>query len=309
MAQPSHIRKFIDKVLYGDTVPARSDLAHLSDLDPDDLETFTQEWGKVETLRRQVVISEFLHHGARNFSYDFSEIFRFCLGDPDPGIRSVAITGLTQEEDEFFVSGLIRFLNEDTAEEVREAAVTALGKYAIRAELRELSESDSKAIYNALWSVLNDERETPSLKNKALVSIAAFHVPVVKELIEEAYHNTDLAYRISALRAMGRNCDLSWLDILFKELDSDEIEMRYEAIVACGELYDSKAVPVLIDLTGDKNIRIREAAIRALGEIGGQKARETLNKLAQTAKGRTRQAAESAIKELDTCEDFSSMNS
>jgi HEAT repeat protein len=308
MAQPSNTRKYIDNVLYGDTVPGKSDLAHLSNLNTDDLETFKQEWVKVESSRRQNIVLQLVHLGKTNFRYNFSRIFRFLLDDPDPDTRSVAITGLAEEEDELFISRLIRLVKEDSAEQVREAAVTALGKFAILAELKKLSDYDSKAIYDVLWSVLKSEKETPEIKSKALVSIAAFHVPPVKALIEEAYHDTNVQCRSNALRAMGRNCDPLWLETLFEELDNDDIEIQYEAIIACGELSDDKAVPVLISLTGDKNVRIREAAIKALGEIGGQKARDTLNNLAKNSRGRTRQAALSAIKELEICEDFSSMN-
>jgi HEAT repeat protein len=107
---------------------------------------------------------------------------------------------------------------------------------------------------------------------------------------------------------MGRNCDLLWLDILLKEIDSNNIDIRSEAILACGELNAEKAVPVLVGLTGSKITRIREAAIKSLGEIGGENARKTLTGLANSARGRTRKAAVSALKELDICEDFSSMN-
>lgn len=309
MTRSSNTRKYIDKILYGDDVPGKADLAHLSDLSREDLETLKREWATVESTRRQMIISQLVHYGASNFTYDFREVFRFCLYDPDPGIRSAAIAGLTEEEDELSISRLARFVKDDRAEEVRKMAVTALGKFAIFAELGDLSDYDRETIYNVLLSVLKDEREGPVIKSEALVSIAAFHVAGVKTLIEEAYNGTDMLYKGAALRAMGRNCDPLWLDTLFKELENDDIEMRHEAISACGELSDEKAVPSLIGFTGDKNVRIREAAIMALGEIGGQKARNVLDNLAKNSRGRTRRAAELAIKELDICENFLSMNS
>ena len=308
MKKRSTVRKYIDKVLYNESIPGKSDLRHLSGMDDDDLTIFKQEWKKVEKLRRQAVISQLVFLGEADYRLDFSRVFRYCLEDPDPGIKSHAITGLSEEEDELFVSPLIRFTQRGNNEEVRAAAVTALGKFAILGELGKLSSTQKEHLYNTLWSILKDNKESDSIKSKALVTIAAFHVPEVKALIEEAYGSSELLYKTSAIRAMGRNCDLLWLDILLKEIDSANIDIRYEAILACGEINAEEAVPVLVRLTGSKNLRIREAAIKSLGEIGGENARKTLTGLANNARGRTRKAAVSALKELDICEDFLSMN-
>jgi HEAT repeat protein len=277
-------------------------------MNDDDLNIFQQEWKKVEKLRRQAVISQLVFLCEADFRLDFSRVFRYCLEDPDPGIKSHAITGLSEEEDELFISPLIRFTQRENDEEVRATAVTALGKFAILGELGKLSSTQKERLYNTLLSILKDNKESDSIKSKALVTIAAFHVPEVKALIEEAYNSSETLYKISAIRAMGRNCDLLWLDILLKEIDSDNTDLRYEAILACGELNAEEAVPILVGLTGSKETRIREAAIKSLGEIGGGTARKTLTGLAKNSRGRTRKAAESALKELDICEDFLSMN-
>ena len=308
MKKRSTVRKYIDKVLYNESVPGKSDLRHLSRMNDDDLDIFKQEWKKVEKLRRQAIVSQLVFLAETDFRLDFSRVFRYCLEDPDPGIKSHAITGISEEEDEVFISPLIRFTQRGNDEEVRSAAVTALGKFAILGELGRLSSTRKEQLYNTLWSILKDNKEPDSIKSKALVTIAAFHVPEVKALIEEAYGSSEISDRISAIRAMGRNCDLLWLDILLNEIDSDNVDMRYEAILACGELNAEEAVPVLIGLTGSKNTRIREAAIKSLGEIGGENARKTLTGLANNSRGHTRKAAESALKELDICEDFLSMN-
>ena len=308
MARSSSGRKYIDKILYGDSIPNKSDLVHLSDMSEDDLASFTQEWVKVGRVRRQAIISQLVHLGGENYKLDFSKVFRYCLDDADSGIRSGAIAGLSEEEDEMFISSLIRFIKEDTVEEVRWTAIKALGKFAILGELGKLSVSRRDEIYNTLWSLLQDKNEPFSVRGKALEAVAAFHVPQVIKLIEEAYNSPESFHRISALRAMGRNCDLLWLDTLIKEIDNNDIEIRCAAISACGEINADEAVPILIDLTGDSNVRVREAAIKSLGEIGGQEARKTLNNLVRNSKGRTKQAAVSAIKELDICEDFLSMN-
>jgi HEAT repeat protein len=308
MRKRSSVRKYIDKVLYNESIPGRSDLRHLSAMSDDDLVIFKQEWKKIEKLRRQAIISQLVFLGEADYKLDFSRIFRYCLEDHDPGIRSHAITGLSEEEDELFISPLIRFTQRGNAEEVRAAAVKALGKFAILGELGKLSSTHKEYLYNTLWSLVKDKNESDTVISKALVTIAAFHVPEVKALIEEAYSSGETLYKISAIRAMGRNCDMLWLDTLLKELGSDDMDIRHEAILACGELNAEEAVPVLVRLTANRNVRIREAAIKSLGEIGGETARKTLTGLANSSRGRTRKAAIAALKELDICEDFLSMN-
>jgi HEAT repeat protein len=308
MRKPSSVRKYIDKVLYNESIPGRSDLRHLSAMSDDDLAIFKHEWEKIDKLRRQAIISQLVFLCETDYKLDFSSVFRYCLEDPDPGIRSHAIIGLSEEEDELSISPLIRFTQSVNDEEVRVAAVKALGKFAILGELGKLSTTQKEYLYNTLLSLLKDNEESDDIKSKALVTIAAFHVPEVKALIEEAYSSGEILYKISAIRAMGRNCDLMWLDTLLKEIYSDDIDIRYEAILACGELNAEETIPVLIKLTGNSNVRIREAAIKSLGEIGGENARKTLTGLVNNSRGRTRKAAIAAVKELDICEDFLSMN-
>jgi len=102
---------------------------------------------------------------------------------------------------------------------------------------------------------------------------------------------------------MGRNCDPSWLPILFQELNSDDAEMRYEAALACGSLAEEEAVPHLAPLLEDEDAEVREVTIAALGEIGGRQARAVLLRYLDDPSGSMREAVQEAISLVDFGED------
>ena len=79
MRKRSTVRKYIDKVLYNESIPGRTDLRHLSAMSDDDLAVFKQEWTKVEKFRRQAIISQLVFLGEADYKLDFSGVFRYCL--------------------------------------------------------------------------------------------------------------------------------------------------------------------------------------------------------------------------------------
>jgi HEAT repeat protein len=99
---------------------------------------------------------------------------------------------------------------------------------------------------------------------------------------------------------MGRNCDRSWLETIFDELQSEEPAMRYEAANACRELGEDEAIPRLAVLVNDDDLQVQVAAIQALGAIGGASVKKLLTELAQrTTDEGVREAAEAAVGEFE----------
>ena len=298
----------ITAILYSDEAPTESKLIHLSDLNTEDMEFFKQAWLEADPERHYQVISQLIHLSEVDFTLDFTAIFTFCLQATDATVRIKAIDGLELEENYHSISPLTAILKDDSSNEVRAAAATALGKFAMQGELGNLSPDYTDTAYKALLEAIESNTETTEVRRRALESISPLNLPKVKDSIKEAYHSDDIKLKASSIYAMGRNCDLSWLTILMTELSSKEAEIRYEAVNSCSELGSGEAVPHLIKLVDDEDVQIQEAAIKALGEIGSENAEQALRKLLQDSQERIRETAKSALKELHFCEDPISLN-
>lgn len=296
-------KKYIASILDHNELLTKSELNHLSNLTSSDLEFLEQFWVKTDTERRRQIILNLVKLGQSNFKLNFSDIFFFCLHDPDPEVRANAIVGLEEEEDYHYVSPLVHLLAGDSSVEVREAAARALGKFALLGEIGKLPAASTEKVYNALLEVLDNKSTSTKMRCLALEAIAPLNLPRVKSLIEDAYHSNDIELKASAIRSIGRNCNLSWLTDLLNELGSKDAEVRYESVNSIGEIGSEEALPGLIRLLEDGDTRLQEAAIKALGEIGGEEARQTLNKLTRNPQQQIRKAAKSALKELDLCDD------
>ncbi|MBM3166143.1 MAG: HEAT repeat domain-containing protein [Chloroflexi bacterium] len=279
-----------------------SKLAQLSDLGSNDLQVLKLAWTNSGAERQQQIMSGLVHLSETDLRLNFTNIFLFCLGDPDEQIRRQAVTGLETEEDEAIITPLIKALKEDKSASVRAAAATALNNFALLAELGKLADVYADKVYSTLLQVLDNHAENTEVKRQALEAIAPLSKPHVKELIDNAYHSKDLKLKASAIYAMGRNCDPVWLEPLLSELRNSEPEMRYHAATALGELGAEEAVPQLSKLTTDEDAEVQEAAIKAIGEIGGDQARQILNRLVKNQDMRIREAATAALKELLLCE-------
>lgn len=295
VSQQKHIAAILD---HSEPL-APSALPRLSSLNESDLDFLKKSWAKTSGERRRQLIAQLVQLSQANFRLNFSDIFSFCLQDEDSAVRVDAIAGLAEEEDYRHISPLVKLLREDSSADVRKAAAVALGKFAMLGETGKLSAASTKAVYQALLAVLEDRAAGDELHCLALEAIAPLNLPQVKSLIEKAYRGSIASMKTCALRAMGRNCDMSWFSTLLRALSSDNTEIRYEATQALGKLGSEEALPYLIQLSGDKDSRVQEAAIRGLGETGGEEARQVLNRLSRSPRERIRKAAKAALKELN----------
>jgi HEAT repeat protein len=302
------IKKFISRILNSDELLVKSELTRLSSLTNQEIEYLENSWLKADLKRRRKIISYLTELTRQHFSLDFTEIYHFCLKEKDAKIKAEAITALAEEENPLLIRNFVSLLKEDSSKEVRIASAAALGKLSMLGELGNISSKNTTAVYNALLDVLDDKTENSIIRASALEAIAPLNKPRVKGLIEEAYHSKEEVLKISAIRAMGLNCNRMWLTALIEELQSDDEILRYEAVEACGELGEEDAILYLIELIEDENPRISEAAIKSIGEIGGEEAKEILIRLTANPKAKIRQAAEQVLQELAFCEDPLSMN-
>lgn len=273
-------------------------LTELNDLKDDELACLKERWPEIEPERRRQIAGRLVELAEDNTRLNFDGIFRGLLRDPDEEVRLKAVEGLWEDEEPSLVEPLARLLREDSSTQVREAAASALGKFALLAELGKLRSDTVSRLRQVLLEAL-DAGNPLEVRRRALEAAAPLRLPRVIEAIRAAYHSGDSRLKASAICAMGQNCDSPWLPLLLKELKSATAEMRYEAAAACGELREEAAVPHLVRLTGDSDTEVQLAAIQALGKIGGSQAKEALKRCQRHSREVIRQVAEEALEGLE----------
>lgn len=301
-ATPLPIEKIIAELANGNDCLLNSRLAELSNLSSGELETFKHSWAAVEPDRRRQIVYRLAKLAEDNMELNFDSIFKHCLRDQDEEVRSTAIEELWENEEAALIAPLINLLERDSSEKVQAAAAAALGKFVMLAEHGKLRSCHVLTVQEALLAVLDDKHRSEEVRRRALEAAAPLSLPRMRTAILEAYQGRNPRLKISAIYAMGKNCDPSWLQILLSELTSNDAEVRYEAAGACGELEEEEAASYLIKLDNDADIDVRIAAIKALGKVGGAEAKEYLEQCLENSSDAISQAAEQALLALQASE-------
>jgi len=296
---PPNFEEIVRDLANEEKALANTALVDLTNLDGGGLSLLTQTWNNISLERRRKIVTRLVELAEENFELNFDSIFKQALKDQDAEVRAKAIEGLWENEEPTMITPYIKLLNEDSSEIVQAAAARALAKYAMLAELKRLGSYSSGKVAQALLAILKDRSKPAEVWRRSLEAAAPLTLPEVKQAIQEAYSSPDVKTKNSAIYAMGKNCDSSWLPILFKEMASANADTRFEAAGACGEICDEEAVPHLIKLTQDKDPEVQEEAILALGKIGGAKARAHLLKCLNSADENVVEAAEAALKQIE----------
>lgn len=281
-----------------------SRLVELSNLNREEMRLFEREWAAIELKRRWQIVCRLVELVEDNFELDFDSIFIICLKDPDAEVRSEAIKGLGENEDTSLITPLVDLLNKDRSETVQAVAAAALGKFAMLAELQKLRSCYATRVCQALLGVIGDKSRPVAVRCRALEAAAPLSLLEVNEAILEAYQGSDFKLKASAIYAMGKNCNSSWLSMLLKELANPDAKIRYEAATACGELGEKGAASHLIELVNDDDAEVQLAAIQALGKIGSSEAKECLEQCLHSPSEVVQQAAEETLHELEMEEDL-----
>lgn len=279
--------------------PIRSrSLASLSDLSTEGLELFDATWSRIDIERRRQIINRLSEMAEDNVELSFNAVFKHALSDPDAEVRKAAVEGLWEDDEPSLIRPLLCLLAEDSSPLVRQAAATALGRFALLAEHQKTSRDNADRLSQALLKVFKNAGEPLEVRRRALEAVSPLSLPEVTQAIWSAYRQEDPGLKASALFAMGRNCDLLWLPTILRELDSDTAELRYEAAAAAGELGEVEAVPQLVELVSDPDADVRLAVVQALGKIGGAEAKRTLRACLAHKSQAVREAAEQALEEM-----------
>ena len=303
------LREFVAE-LGDDEQPVKAGgLVQLSHLTEDEHREFVDAWPRIATQRRRQIVTWLVELTEDNVDLDFDAVLLSCLPDADAVVRAEAVRGLWEHEGHDLIEPLVALLRVDGDAGVRAEAALALGRYVLQWEMGALRERHFRPVKEILRQALENVGEELEVRARALEAIGACSLPWVREAIQNAYDGDSPRLKVSAVHAMGRSCDPSWLPILFEELSSSEPQMRYEGAVACGEVADEVAVPRLAPLMEDPDVEVREATIFALGEIGGPEAKSLLARYADHASPDVREAVRYTLSQVEVGEDPFSFSS
>jgi HEAT repeat protein len=278
-------------------------LAEFSNLDQEELQSFKKVFSTLPENIRLSIIKKLVELAEDNVELNFDGIFKHGLNDTNPDIRNQSIEGLWENEETVLINPLLKLLSTDSSDRVRATAATALGRYILLAEQGKLRVSQLDKIRDTLLITIKDLSITEEIRRRALEAISPLCIPEVQMEITTAYQSQNPRLIVSALFAMGRNCDPSWMPILLDELGNTEPEIRFEAATALGEIGDELAVTPLIKIGGDPDTEVRMAVIQSLGKIGGTKAKEYLQNLISSRDTAIRDYARQSLNELKANED------
>lgn len=170
--------------------------------------------------------------------------------------------------------------------EVREAAITALGK------IRDPRAAQAIAM---LMSKSFSKHEI-RLCTEAFIRIGKPSIPHLRTILARG---EDLSV-IAATLALGRIADPSTVPELIRALNHRHDEVRRQAAKALGRMKVHAAIPELLKTLEDADAPVRVAVANALGELRAREAIETLQSIATyDFEARVRAAAEAALNKIE----------
>lgn len=284
-------------------------LSRLSGLLPPEQQELQDGWHDIPLERRLKIVDSVVGMAEDDIEVDFLFLLLNALQDDEATVRAAAATGLWETGDRVAITPLVALLEADDFEEVRAAAAAALGHFVDLAEAGKLIQRDTSRLRDALLRSLEDEDEELLVRRRSLEAIASSKTPGIEDWVRWAYHSSDPGLRRSAVFAMGRTGDSSWLSIIIEEMESSSPAMRFEAANSARELADSEALPYLHDLVDDGDTEVALAAVHAIGGIGGPSARKLLKRYSEREEGSVSEAASEALGILEADEsDFSMLD-
>ncbi|NJO83554.1 MAG: HEAT repeat domain-containing protein [Blastochloris sp.] len=278
----------------------RAELKVLSNLGPEMLKVFWQQWRDIPAERRVAILHLLDDMGEDNVDLDFRPVLRACLSDPDPSTRAAAVAGLWEDESERTMDRLIGLIDDEVGE-VRVAAVIALARFAYRAETGEIDAATGDRLLRVLLAVAGDPEQPLDVRRRSVEALGYFASSREAQAeLGRAYAHNEVLMRESAILAMGRSMRPTWFPYIERELKSPAPGLRYEAARAVGELGEDgrPLLPAFLPLVDDEDTEIALAAIWSLGQVGGPNARRLLQRLARSKDEVRSRAAQDALDEL-----------
>ncbi|MSQ06195.1 MAG: HEAT repeat domain-containing protein [Dehalococcoidia bacterium] len=297
------LQHFLDILVNPSAEFTHAEMAELTDLSPSELGAFAKVWFGLPAPRQCQLISSLVGLAEDNAEMDFFSIFKICLKSDSEEVLSKAMEGLWEYEDRSTIPALVQVLQSKKSPEVRAAAANALGKFATLAQDGKILAKDGNLVRDSLMKVLQDASEHLEVRRRSLEAVAPFNGGEVRKFVQWAYKSQEPKLKSSAIFAMGRTGETSWLSVLIKELQSREPVVRYETAQACGELGDDAVAPHLIPLLHDDDYQVQLAGISSLGKVGGPLAKRALLRCIKEGDATLEEAARAALENIEFLED------
>jgi HEAT repeat protein len=230
------------------------------------------------------------------------------LVESEPDIRIEAIEALSTCQEDLAIDCLIDRAKTDADPDVRSAALLALGQFIYLGSIseyetgdpelfEEISQEDYARTLAFLLSVYRDEGRPLAERRCAVEALGFGEGDDVVRAISELYARPEKAAKISALRAMGRNGAIGWLDVVGRELYSDDLDIQIEAIDAAGEMSADSLGKDLLRLTYADDRDVVLSALWALGQTGWEGAFDRLDEMTLDPDIEIREVADEAMDE------------
>ena len=278
-------------------------LIQLSGLSFTEVRDMMPPWNEIDVDRRRELLDRMTELAADNIELDYFTFFRACLSDKDAGVRARAARSLWDSDDRTNIRPLVSLLTHDDSAAVRAEAATALGKFVEMAEEGKLLRREGQRIADALVGVIENPRERLETRCRAVEAVAALTSDKIHSIIEGAYRDDDIRLKQTAIYAMGRSSNSSWLPTVLRETRHANAAIRYEAVTASGLLGDEETVPHLVSFLEDDDTQVQLAAVSALGLMGGELAQRALIQAVKRGDDAITEAAEQALEAMQFDDD------
>jgi len=275
-------QQIIAALLDDDTVFNPGYLHRLSDLDSSELDQLKAIWTDITPSRRRALVEDVEELGTVDTLINFLPLALLAVKDQDPKVRLPAVRVMWEYEENILMPLLIDLIHNDSDQDVRSAAIAALGRFVFFGEIEEIPQKNLTEIEEDLLQMVKSD-EPSQLRRTALEALGYSSRKEVPALIENAYESGETDWIASALFAMGRSYNEVWHPDVLAMLENNKPAIRCEAARAAGELEMSVAAPQLIEMLDDPDDDTRLASIWSLSQIGGPEVGEALEALIDQA--------------------------
>ena len=274
-------------------------LAELSGIANAEARTLSRKWlgwTDDEVLHLHTKLADLAEEDS---SMEFECVFKAGLSYRDGRVRSVSAHALAETGDTTAVSRIIDLFNDDEDPDVRAAAATAMGSFAMLASEGRLSERVRTRIFDALASVLEKGDTPQEIWRRALEAAGPFDDPRVARYIERGKVSDAPEFQRSVLIAIARTSDPRWLDHVTQQLESADSSVRFEAVNALGEIGDEPDAFYLEEPLDDQDLMVQLAAVAAAEKMAGPTAKQLLKIATESPEPGVAKAASDALTNID----------